>query len=67
MGAIPTLVSPTEYLETAFPDGDHEYVDGQVVERTMAEKDNSTAHRRIILLLLDLRTATSSRRFLSFG
>lgn len=49
MGAIPTLVSPAEYLETAFPDGDHEYVDGQVVERTRGEKDHSTAQKRILL------------------
>lgn len=49
MGATPALVSPQEYLDTSFPDGDHEYVDGQLVERTMGEKDHSTAQRRIIL------------------
>lgn len=47
MGAIPTLVSPAEYLETAFPDGDHEYVDGQVVERTMGERDHGTTQGEV--------------------
>lgn len=43
------LVAPEEYLATSFPDGDQEYVDGQLVERNMGEKDHSSAQRRVIL------------------
>ncbi|MCW5963539.1 MAG: hypothetical protein KIT83_05825 [Bryobacterales bacterium] len=46
IGAIPVLFAPEEYLSTSFPDGDQEYVDGQLVERTKGEKDHSTAQRR---------------------
>ncbi len=41
MGASSTLVSVEEYLSTSYPDGDREYIDGQVVERNMGEVDHS--------------------------
>jgi hypothetical protein len=45
-----TLISVEEYLRTSYrPDCD--YVDGEVVERNVGEKDHSSLQKRIILYL----------------
>jgi Uma2 family endonuclease len=45
-----TLISVDEYLRTSFrPDCD--YVDGEVVERNVGEKDHSNLQKKIILYL----------------
>lgn len=38
--ATATLVPVEEYLETHYPDGDREYVDGQILERNLGEIDH---------------------------
>ena len=35
-----TLISVEEYLNTSYPDGDREYVDGRIVELGMADVDH---------------------------
>ena len=35
------LVPVEEYLSTSYPDGDREYVDGQIVERNMGERHHA--------------------------
>ncbi len=52
-----TLVSVDEYLNTSYPDGDREYVDGQVVERNLGEKDHSRLQRQLIGLFISLNAA----------
>src|ERR1035438_8846708 len=37
MGTMTTAISVEEYLSTSYQDGDREYLDGQIVERTMGE------------------------------
>jgi Uma2 family endonuclease len=37
MATMTTAVSVEEYLATSYPDGDREYLDGQIVERNMGE------------------------------
>lgn len=49
MGAAVTLISVEEYLRTSFPDGDREYVDGEVVERNLGEKSHSKPQGELIL------------------
>jgi Uma2 family endonuclease len=44
--ASTTLVSVEEYLNTSFPDADYEYLDGQLVETTVGEKDHGRAQHR---------------------
>ncbi len=46
-----TLVSVEEYLSTSYPDGDCEYVDGQIVERNLGEIDHGNLQSRIFLYL----------------
>ena len=46
-----TLVSVEEYLGTSYPDGDCEYVDGEIVERNVGEIDHSDLQSRIYLYL----------------
>jgi Uma2 family endonuclease len=48
MGTTTALVSVEEYLSTSFPDGDREYIDGQVVERNMGQSE----HARIQALMV---------------
>lgn len=54
MGSTATLVSVEEYLRTSFPEGDREYVDGQIVERNLGEKSHSRAQRQLILFFTAL-------------
>ena len=45
-----TLISVEEYLRTSYrPDCD--YVDGEVLERNVGEKDHSSLQKKIILYL----------------
>jgi Uma2 family endonuclease len=46
-----TLVSVEEYLRTGYPDGDREYVDGEVLERNIGELDHSDTQGRILVYL----------------
>ncbi len=48
----PTLVAVEEYLATSYPDGDREYVEGQVVERNGGEIDHASLQTRIVFYLL---------------
>jgi len=43
------LVSVEEYLNTSYPDGDREYVDGQIVERNVGEIDHAGLQTRIMI------------------
>ena len=46
-----TLVSVDQYLNTSFPDGDREYVDGRIVERHMGEVDHADLQTSIVAYL----------------
>ena len=48
--ATKTLVSVDEYLDMAFEDTDAEYVDGEIVERSMPEIPHSKVQGRLIEL-----------------
>jgi Uma2 family endonuclease len=47
----PPLVSVDEYLNTSYPDGDREYLDGQIVERHMGTPGHSALQKIIIVHL----------------
>ena len=47
-----TLVSVDEYLRTSYPDGDCEYVDGEIVERNVGEIDHASVQSRVAVYLL---------------
>jgi Uma2 family endonuclease len=51
----PTMVSVEEYLNTSYEDGDREYVDGQVVERNLGERDHSGVQGELVLFFGALR------------
>lgn len=53
MSAVPSppTVSVEEYLNTAYPDGDREYLDGQVVARHMGTPDHSALQKILIVHL----------------
>jgi len=44
----PALVSIEEYLATSYPDGDREYLDGVVVERSLGTPGHSTLQKILI-------------------
>ena len=46
-----TLVSVAEYLNTSYPDGDKEYVDGEIVERNLGEILHSDLQAAIVVYL----------------
>jgi Uma2 family endonuclease len=46
------LVSVEDYLSTSFPDGDREYIDGQIVERNMGESQHALIQTLIAGYLL---------------
>ena len=48
----PTLVSVEEHLCTSYPDGDCEYVDGEIVERNVGEIDHASVQSRVAVYLL---------------
>jgi len=47
-----TLVSVEGYLRTSYPDGDCEYVDGEIVERNVGEIDHGSLQSRMVVYLL---------------
>jgi hypothetical protein len=49
-----TLVAVEEYLSTSYPDGDREYVDGQIVERNLGEIEHASLQTRIVFYLLSV-------------
>ena len=46
-----TLIPVEEYLRTSYPDGDREYVDGEVVERNMGELPHAALQTAIVVYL----------------
>ena len=52
--AAPTLVSPAEYLKTSFDGLDREYVDGELVERSMPTYLHSKVQAVLCALFLAL-------------
>src|SRR5438045_2801203 len=53
MAALPNLtaVSVQEYLNSSFPDGDREYLDGMVVERNVGTPGHSALQKILIVHL----------------
>ena len=53
MAIVPTppLVSVEEYLNTSYPDGDREYIDGVVVERNLGAPSHSALQKILIVHL----------------
>src|SRR5258708_33619115 len=51
MAALPSLVPVEEYLNTSYPDGDREYIDGSVVERNMGTPGHSALQKILIVHL----------------
>lgn len=47
----PPLITPDEYLRTSYPDGDREYLDGVVVEKTMGTPGHSALQKILIVHL----------------
>jgi Uma2 family endonuclease len=47
-----TQISVAECLATSFPDGDREYVDGEVLERNMGEIEHGNLQGRLYLYLM---------------
>src|SRR5437016_14073765 len=46
-----TLISVEEYLNTSYPDGDREYVDGAIVERNLGTTDHGYWQTRVAVYL----------------
>jgi Uma2 family endonuclease len=61
--ATKPLVSADEYLRMSFEGPDREYLDGEVVERNVGEKDHSKIQKRLIGAILRLE---ESRRLFGF-
>jgi len=68
-----TLVSVEQYLRASYPDGDCEYVDGEIVERNVGEIDHASMQSRILIYLathypkfwtaVEVRVQVKSSRF----
>ena len=68
-----SLVSVEEYLATSFPDGDREYLEGQILERNMGEVDHADVQSRLDRFLganypqfwtaVEVRVQVKARRF----
>jgi Uma2 family endonuclease len=46
-----TLISAEEYLSTSFPDGDRDYLEGQILERNMGEVEHSDLQTGLAVFL----------------
>ncbi len=59
MAAVPNppLVSVEEYLNTSYPDGDREFLDGHVVERHMGTPGQSALQKILIVYLAAFESA----------
>ncbi len=53
--ATNTLVTPEEYLLMAFDGPDREFVDGEVVERNVGERQHSEIQARLVEIFYELR------------
>jgi Uma2 family endonuclease len=71
--ATATLVSVEEYLATSFPDGDRDYLEGQILERNMGEVAHSDLQSGLLFFLrlhhpnfwagVEVRVQVKARRF----
>jgi len=52
--ATKPLVAVEEYLRTSFDGPDREYLDGEIVERNVGEKDHSRAQKRLIEVFFEI-------------
>ena len=59
MAAVPNppLVSVEEYLNTSYPDGDREFLDGRIVERHMGTPGHSALQKILIVHLAAFESA----------
>ena len=67
------LVPVEEYLSTSFPDGDREYLEGQLLEKNRGEVDHSDLQSTILVFLrgncpgfwagVEVRVQVKARRF----
>src|SRR4051812_37683595 len=59
MAALPNLtaVSVQEYLNSSYPDGDREYLDGMVVERNVGTPGHSALQKILIVHLASFEKA----------
>ena len=53
--AVQTLITPEEYLQTAFDGADCEFVDGAIVERNWGENPHSKAQVRLVEIFYEAR------------
>ncbi len=58
-----TLISVAEYLNTSYPDGDREYVDGHVVERNLGEKPHSRVQGEVYFFFRSRRSSHGTFSF----
>jgi Uma2 family endonuclease len=68
-----TLVPVEEYLSTSFPDGDQEYLEGQLLEKNMGEVDHSDLQTSFVVFFrrncpgfwagVEVRVQVKARRF----
>ena len=71
--ATTILVPVEEYLSTSFPDGDREYLEGQLLEKNMGEVDHSDLQTTLAVLFrancpgfwagVEVRVQVKARRF----
>jgi Uma2 family endonuclease len=71
--ATATLVSVEEYLATSFPDGDRDYLEGQILERNMGEVPHSDFQSGLLFFFrlnypdfwagVEVRVQVKARRF----
>src|SRR5436853_6295213 len=71
--ATATLVSVEEYLATSFPDGDRDYLEGQILERNMGEVAHSDLQSGLLFFFrlhhpdfwagVEVRVQVKARRF----
>jgi Uma2 family endonuclease len=57
MGTPKTGISIEEYLRTSFPDGDREYVDGEVVSKAMPPWIHGRLQARLVEIFYDFKRA----------
>jgi Uma2 family endonuclease len=68
-----TLISAEEYLATSFPDGDRDYLEGQILERNIGEVPHSDLQTGLVVFFrlhypkfwagVEVRVQVKARRF----
>jgi Uma2 family endonuclease len=68
-----SLVSVEEYLAASFPDGDRDYLEGQILKRNMGEVDHADVQTRLVTFFVfhypqfwsavEVRVQVKARRF----